>query len=111
MQVTTSASGDKDARSITLEMPCDEKNIAGNAKLYTDAIVLNYFIAQLKVAFQAAVRRMLKDDKPDKDIKAHMAEWKPGLKKPGKSAVEKAQDAWGKLSDEEKKALLAQLKS
>lgn len=110
MQVTTSESGEKGARTVTTEMPCDEKSIEGNVKIYGNEIVLNYFIGQLKVAHQAFVRRMLKDKKTDKDILAALADWKPGLKKPGKSAVEKAKDAWGKLSDAEKKALLAEMR-
>ena len=110
MQVTTSESGEKGARTITTEMPCDEKAIAGNETIYGKDIVLNYFIGQLKVAHQAFVRRMLKDKKTDKEIAEALKAWKPGLKKPGKSAVEKAKDAWSKLSDAEKKALLADMR-
>ncbi len=109
MQVTTSESGEKGARTITTEMPCGN-TVAECVKMDGEEIVHNYFSGQKKVAFQAGVRRLLKDNKTDKEIVAKMAEWKPGLKKPGKSAVEKAQDAWGKLSDVERKALLAAMR-
>jgi hypothetical protein len=109
MQVTTSQSGEKGARTITLEMPCGN-TVAECIKMDGEEIVHNYFSGQKKVAFQAGVRRLLKEDKADKEINAKMSEWKPGLKKPGKSAVEKATDAWGKLSDTERKALLAEMR-
>jgi hypothetical protein len=108
MEVTTSASGEEGARSITLEMPC-AKDIAGAVKMDGEEIVYNYYVGQKKVSFQGWVRRMLKDDVPDKEITAKLKDWKPGLKKPGKSAVEKAKDAYAKLSPEDKKALLASL--
>jgi len=108
LQVTTSESGEKGARSITNEMPIG-KDIAACVKMDGEEIVLNYFTAQKKVAFQAYVRRMLKDGKTDKEIVAALQDWKPSMKKPGKSAVEKAQDAWSKLSPEEQKALLSKM--
>lgn len=106
MQVTTAQSGEKGARTITTELQVDEKAIAGNVKLYGEEIVVNYFVAQLKVAHQAFVRRMLKDGKTDKEILEALKDWSPSMKKPGKSAVEKAADAWGKLSKEEQAKLL-----
>ena len=109
MQVTTSQSGEKGARTITLDMPCGN-TVAECVKQDSEEIVHNYYGGQKKVAFQAGVRRLLKEDKTDKEINAKMAEWKPGLKKPGKSAVEKATDAWAKLSHEEQKKLLIDMR-
>ena len=110
MQVTTSESGEKDARTITTELAADDKKIKGNVDLYGEEIVVNYFVAQLKVAHQAFVRRMLKDGKSDKEIFEALEGWEPSMKKPGKSPVEKAKDAWTKLSPEDQKALLQSLK-
>ena len=109
MEVTTAQSGEKGARSITLEMPC-AKDVNGAVKMDGEEIVFNYYVGQKKVGFQGWVRRMLKDGAKDAEITAKLADWKPGMKKPGKSAVEKAKDAFAKLSPEAKKELLAGLK-
>jgi len=107
-QITTSASGEKDARKITLEYNFGD-NTADAVKIFGEEVVFSNFKAQAKVRFQALVRADLKEGKKDGEIAEKMASWKPSIAKPGKSAVEKTEAAWDKLSPAEQKALLSKL--
>lgn len=104
MQVVTSASGDKDARKLTVDYNFGE-NLKESADLFGKELVHNKFISQVKVDLQAFIRNHLKAGTPDKEIQKLVSEWKPGMKGPGKSKVEKTLGLYEKLSDEEKAQL------
>lgn len=85
-------------------------NVADAVGKFGDEVVASYLFAQLKIALQAYVRGLLKQGKSEAEIKTAVAQWKPGTRKPGKSKLEKAQDILKGMTDEERKALIAQLK-
>ena len=106
MQIVTAASQEKGARVFSCEYDFG-KTVQDSIKKFGEELVKNKLDAQLKVDIQGYIRRMLKADKSDKDIAEGLKTWQPSLKKAGKSAGEKMDDLWGKLSPEEKKAQLA----
>jgi hypothetical protein len=109
--VKVSASNDETARSI--EVPYDfGDNLDQACELFNDNIVFEGFVSDATVGLQGFVRRLLKleGDKivSDEDILLKASEWRPGAK-PKKSALDKAMELLGKLSAEEKAAVLASI--
>ena len=58
------------------------------------------------IDLQAFVRRQIEAKHSQKDIQKAAADWKPGLKQPGKSPAEKIRDMLAGKTEAEKKALL-----
>jgi len=108
MQIETSASAAKDARSITIEYDFGQ-NMAESEKLFGKELCHAKLVAMLKVDFQSAVRLWLKKGLQDKEIQQKAAEWKPGMRQPGKSKAEKLTSLFNQLSPEEKAAIKKQL--
>jgi len=103
MKITTAKSDEKNARTITVEKELGS-NLNESAKLFGEKIVHSYFIAAAKVAIQGISRRLLKADKTDKEILKAVADYTPGIKKAGKTKLEKAEEGWASLSSEEQAA-------
>lgn len=84
---------------------------------FGEDIVMAHVISSFTVAAQGFVRARMKAylDKKEaidgKAIQKALSEWKPGLRVPGKSKAEKIKDEFGKMSAEERSALLAALKA
>jgi hypothetical protein len=110
IEVKTKMGKDKDSRQTAT--PYDFGNdLASASKMHGEKEVYDIYVRGGKVDLQAFVRRLQKAGKTDKEILAGVAkEWKPGVKAArGKSSLEKATDAFGKLSAEEKAALKKKL--
>lgn len=92
-------------------------DVAGIVKLFGEEIVKAHVVSSFTVALQGFVRSRMKaylDKNEAVDVKAiqkAVSEWKPGLRVPGKSKAEKIKDEFGKMSPEERAALLAALKA
>lgn len=87
-------------------------NLQAQRTLFGDEVIFNRAHAALVIDLQALIRRMIKADKKDPEIKDAVAKWKPDVKSViRKSAAEKVTDLFGQLTPEQKKALLAQLKA
>lgn len=90
-------------------------NLDEAVALFGADAVYNNFRQQATIGLQSLIRRNLTPDKEgktatDEEIQAAVDAWKPGSKQvTRKSAVEKAQDAIGKMSEDEKAELLKQL--
>ena len=110
MKVTTSESGEKGARQFTVDYEFGN-NLEEVVGIFGEPVVYNHVTASFKIALQGFIRRLLKLKSPEAEIKEKVKGWKPGMKKEGKSPAEKAKDAFGKLSEEERKALLKDLKA
>ena len=110
MKITTSESNEKESRQLTLDYDFGN-TLPETIEKFGDAICHNHVTASFKVAIQGNIRRLLKLGTSDKDILLAMDKWEPGMKKEGKSPGEKAKDAFGRLSDDERKAFLKELKA
>jgi hypothetical protein len=69
--------------------------------------VYSRFAASLIIDVQSAMRTAIgKDGATAELVQAAVGDWKPGVKAKGKTVVEKLQDMMGKLTEEERRALL-----
>ena len=110
MKVVTSESGQKGARKFETDYDFGS-DLKDAGKKHGDKNVYDVYLRGAKVDLQGFVRRLMKAGKTDKEITKLIAdEWKPGVKASrGKSAFEKATDAFAKLTDEEKASLQKKL--
>lgn len=109
IQITTSESEQEGARRVTVSYNLGG-DLAGAAELFTAEVVYSKFVQQCRVDIQGLVRRLLKAGKPDEEIYAAVASYTPTIAaKRGRTDIEKAQALLGKLTPEQKAALLAEL--
>ncbi len=82
-----------------------------SAGLFGEDVVHALFLAKAVIQVQDSVRPMMKDAKGDGEITAYVEGMDITLPQRGrkKSDYDKAKDSWGKLPQEEKDALLAEL--
>ncbi len=78
---------------------------------FTEKIVVAHAKSSITVALQSLVRGLIKSGKKPVEIQKAVNEWKPGMRTPGKSRLEKAESLLGKLSVDERKDLLKKLQS
>ena len=76
---------------------------------FTEKVVVAHAKSSITVALQSLLRGLIKTKKTPAEIKKAVSEWKPGMRTPGKSKLEKVEDLLGKMSKEERQALLKQL--
>ena len=85
-------------------------NLDQAVELFGADLVFNRYESAVTIDLQALIRRGIKADKTDEEIAKMAAEWKPGIKQVvRKSAQEKIKDAFGAMSEDDKKAMLEQL--
>ena len=114
-KISVSESKEKDAKTWEFDVPIIPE---GEPQAIIDTalakigveVVASHITASLKIAAQGVARAAMKVGKSKEEIQTLLVDWKPGVRKPGKSASEKATDAFSKLTPEEKKALLKSLK-
>jgi len=118
--ISAKAGNNDEAPSATVSFDFGE-NLAEAEELFGADVVFSRFCAAATVDIQALIRRHLKVPEPkegeeaaapktEAEIQAIVAEYKPGTSTRVRvSASEKAARAIGKLSDEEKAALLESL--
>lgn len=100
--------GDESSPIVTVKADPGD-NLAGAVKLYGEEVVYSNYLASFKIDVQDIIRRGIRADQDEKAIQKAVDEWKPGVRKRGRSKAEKMADEFGSLSAEEKKALLATL--
>ena len=84
-------------------------NLNESVALFGDNCVYSKFVQSAIIDLQSLMRRLLSAGKNDEEIKAEVAKWMPGAKTTvRKSGKEKAIDALGSLSEEERREILAQ---
>ena len=76
---------------------------------FTEKIIVAHAKSSIVVALQSFLRGLIKAKKTPAEITKAVAEWKPGMRTPGKSKLEKAEDLLGTMTPEERKALLKKL--
>lgn len=78
-------------------------------KQYGEEIVYNRFMASVVIDLQSSVRTQIrKEDFAASNLETYFTSWKPKLKARGKSVSEKIGDMLGKLTPEEREAVLSQ---
>lgn len=108
---------DKDGKPIansdrTVEVDYDfGENIEQMTSKFNPEVVFNNALSAMVINLQALIRRGIKAGKTDAQIAEAASAWKPDVRQiSGKSTMEKTVDLFSKLSADEKKAAVAQLK-
>jgi len=96
--------------SATFEYDLPEAYDAAVAK-FGKAVTDAFAIRGLTVAIQGHARSMIKSGKSADEIRAEMKDWKPGMPRQTKSAEERFDDLWGKMSPEDRAAIQKKLKT
>jgi len=100
----------KDGPVTEVEYPLlDATTTSELSSSFTEKVVVAHAKSSITVALQSLLRGLIKAKKTPAEITAAVKEWKPGMRTPGKSKLEKAEDLLGKMSPEERKALLKKL--
>ena len=88
------------------------KTLAESVEKFGEEVVHNNFQAQAVISLQSLLRRGIKGEKNDEEIAKMASEWMPGMKTvTRKSAQEKVKDAFAGMTDEDRKALLKELRA
>lgn len=86
------------------------ENVQELVEQFSEEVVYSHVRRSLIIAIQATMRGMMDAGKSPEEIQQAVTDWKPGLKKPGKTALEKAREELAKMSPADRKALAAQIK-
>lgn len=108
MDVKVKHPASKKEMTVTWNCPADLKGLVG---AYGDEVVYNQAVAALRVAIQGIVRNAMGGEEPKtaKEIQNLVTAYKPGVRVRGKSPQEKIAESFGKMSAEEKAALIKRL--
>ena len=102
----------KDGPAAEVEYPLlDATTTSELNSNFTEKIVVAHAKSSMVVALQSFLRGLIKAKKTPAEIKKAVDEWKPGMRTPGKSRLEKAEDLLGTMTPEERKALLKTLQA
>lgn len=106
MEISFKTKEQPEVRKVNFDMPADLDGL--RAKFGDDSVYSNAAGAYV-ISLQALCRRHI--DKSDEEIQALVDGWNPNERSPAvkQSAFERASSALGKLTPEEKAALLAKL--
>jgi len=86
-------------------------NLDEAVEKFTENVVFGVFIDQAVIRLQALLRRAIEDELTQKEIDEKVAAWQMTVGgRERKSAAEKVNDLLGKMTDEQRKALLASLR-
>lgn len=86
--------------------------VSAITKQFGEEVCYNQLKSQLVVSLQGFMRSKMngKEQLRGKKLQEAVNSWKPGIRTPGKPASEKVKDLFAKLSPEEKKALMRDLR-
>lgn len=108
MEISFKTKEHPEVRTVNLDLPED---LQGLISKFGEETVTNAARGSLVISAQALGRRHI--EKSQEELQAIFDNWDPNTRAPAvkKSAFERATDALGKMSDEEKAELLRRLKA
>jgi hypothetical protein len=92
---------------VSVKFELDE-TLEGAVQHYGEEVVFSRYQSALIIDLQSKMRTLIKAGKTPDEIQAEVDAWQPGVKSKGKSPAEKARDLFGRLSAEEREALLSE---
>lgn len=102
----------KDGTPVEVDYPLlDCKTIEEAVKNFGEDVVLAHVKSSITVALQGNLRTMIKAEKSQEEIDEAVAKWKPGMRTPGKTKLEKVHDLMGDMTPEQRAELLKKLKA
>lgn len=108
MQIT--ASENKNGTSITVEFDPGE-SLEDMVKRFGEETVKSHASRSIVIALQAHLRAEVAKGKTQDEIQATVKDWRPGERRKGKSLQEKVRETLGKLSPQERAALLKEYRT
>lgn len=99
-----------DGRTVSVDYEFGD-DIDEMIEKFGDKVVFNHARGSLTVALQGWMRLQLDNKKSPAEIKAAVKDWKPGIRRQGKTPIEKMRAQLSSLSAEDRAALLKDLKS
>jgi len=110
MEVSAKVGKAPNQKSAKVNYDVPEK-LADLQKRFGDDVIAAHASGSIVISLQALMRRLIEKGKSQADIQAAVTPWKPDTRTAGpkQSAFEKATSSIDKLSDEERKQLLAKL--
>ena len=105
-EITAKVGRGDESESVKTEYDFGE-NLPDAVKKFTEAVVFAHWRASVIIGLQNYMRAFLKAGKtPAQILKLVQNEWKPGVRAPAKSPVEKAQGLFDSLTPEQQDALI-----
>lgn len=100
-----------DSEPVSVEYDFGD-TLAEAVEKFGEEVVFTRYKAAAVIDLQALMRNMIRAQKSEDEIREAVSEWKPGVRQlKGKSKEERARELLGKLSAEERAAILAEFQS
>jgi hypothetical protein len=103
------AKNGNEARSATVTVNVPE-NLEELGQHFGQDVVYSHAKRSIVIAMQTSIRGMLEAGKSDAEIQQAMVEWKPGVKRPAKSPMDRVREEISRMSPEDKKRILKELR-
>jgi|SRR5262245_15419385 len=103
------AKNGNEARGATAKVNVGE-NIDELAGQFGSDVVYSHARRSIVIAMQTSIRGMLEQGKGESEIQAAMVDWKPGVKRPAKTAMDRVREEISRMSPEDKKRILKELR-
>jgi len=103
------AKNGNEAKSASAKMNVGE-NLEELGNQFGQEVVYSHARRSIVIAMQTSIRGMLEQGKTEHEIQAAMAEWRPGVKRPAKTAMDRVREEISRMSPEDKKRILKELR-
>jgi hypothetical protein len=103
------AKNGNEAKSASVKVGVGENLQELGAQYGTD-VVYSHARRSIIIAMQTSIRAALEAGKSQDEIQAAMADWKPGVKRPTKTAMDRVREELQRMSPEDKKRILKELR-
>ena len=99
----------KSARNATVKIQMAD-NVSELMEQFGADVVFSHAKRSIIIAMQTSLRGAIKASKTDDEIQSLANDWKPGLKKPAKSPLEKIKEELSRLSPEDRKRIAREIR-
>lgn len=104
-----SAKNGQEAKTATATFRVGD-NLHELSEQFGDEVVYSHAKRSVIIALQTTMRAAIEANKSQEELQAIVDEWKPGLKKPAKSPLDKVRDEIARMSPEDKKRIMKELR-
>lgn len=104
-----SAKNGQEAKNATATFRVGE-NLHELAEQFGEEVVYSHAKRSVIIALQTTMRAAIEAGETQEQLQARVDEWKPGLKKPAKSPLDKVRDEIARMSPEDKKRIMKELR-
>ena len=101
----------KEGASVAFDYDLGGEELSQLVARFGESVVASFAYRAIVIAVQAHARGLIKSGKSDAEIAAAMAEWNPGTPRQVTSAYDKASALLDKLTPEQRKQLMQDLKA